>query len=450
LVDIAQKYLSPESLISRITAKLVILPGQDKTKIQIVRPKVLGGEGLALIGSTVTDQVQSYAVFANILAPSITGFYHTVMNRAWLILLVSVTALAQIRAADSQSATLPLGSTTPDFNLPGVDGRNHALKDFAEAKILVVVFTCNHCPTAQYYEERLKQLVSDYHDKGVAVVAIMPNDPKSVRLDELGWTDLSDSFEEMKIRAHDRNFNFPYLYDGDTETVARAYGPVATPHVFVFDSGRKLRYVGSMDDSERAQQVTKHYVREALDALLVGREPEVTKTKVAGCSVKWAGKADAVKAYMEGLAAEPVTLAPTDADALKTLRKNESGKFRLINFWATWCPPCVAEFHEFVTINRMYRHRDFEVVTVAMNRPEEEKEVLAFLKKKQASFKNFIFASARREKLIDAVDPTWQGQVPYTLLLAPDGQIIEQQIDRIDPLALKRAIVKALNEKKPW
>src|SRR6266568_523577 len=358
------------------------------------------------------------------------------MNCLRLAVCLTVAALSHVFADDFQPPTLALGSPAPDFNLPGVDGRNHKLKDFARAKLLVVVFTCNHCPTAQYYEERVKQLVTDYKDKGVAVVGIMPNDPKSVRLDELGWTDLSDSFEEMKIRAQDRHFNFPYLYDGDKETVARAYGPVATPHVFIFDSGRKLRYVGAMDDSERVQQVTKHYVRDALDALLAGREPEVAKAKVAGCSVKWAGKADSVKAFMEGLAAEPVSLAPADADALKALRKNESGKFRLVNFWATWCPPCVSEFHEFVTINRMYRHRDFEVVTVAMNRPEEEKEVLAFLKKKQASFKNFIFASARRENLIDAFDPTWQGQVPYTVLIAPDGQVIDHQIDRIDPLAL--------------
>jgi thiol-disulfide isomerase/thioredoxin len=153
---------------------------------------------------------------------------------------------------------------------------------------------------------------------------------------------------------------------------------------------------------------------------------------------------------MEKLATEEVSLAPADAGILKAMRQNESGKFRLVNFWATWCPPCVAEFHEFVTINRMYRHRDFEVVTVAVNRPEEEKDVLAFLKKKQASFKNLIFASADRAKLIDAFDPNWQGEVPYTALIAPDGKIIYRETDRIDPLAIKRAIVKALNEKKPW
>src|SRR5438093_9033368 len=163
----------------------------------------------------------------------------------------SLFAWIQISVADTPPATtLPLSARAPDFRLRGVDERKYTLKYFKKARILVVVFTCNHCPTAQYYEERLKRIVEEYGRKGVALVAINPNDPKSVRLDELGYTDLSDSFAEMKVRAKHKQFNFPYLYDGDKEEVSRAYGPVATPHAFVFDKARRPRYVGRVDDSE--------------------------------------------------------------------------------------------------------------------------------------------------------------------------------------------------------
>jgi len=162
------------------------------------------------------------------------------MKRLLIASLAAGLVFSHCLAADGPSS-LSLGAAAPDFDLPGVDARNWALKDFAEAKALVVIFTCNHCPTAQYYEERIKQIVADYKDKGIALVAINPNDPKSVRLDELGWTDLGDTLTEMKLRAKERGFNFPYLYDGDAEVVSRAYGPVATPHAFVFDAARKLR-----------------------------------------------------------------------------------------------------------------------------------------------------------------------------------------------------------------
>jgi len=365
-------------------------------------------------------------------------------------LLLFALGAPATRAAEAPPPTLALGAPAPDFSLPGVDGRTYSRQDFAKAKALVVVFTCNHCPTAQYYEGRLKQLVLDYRDQGVAVVAISPNDPNSVRLDELGWTDLSDSLAEMKLRAQDQRFNFPYLYDGETQQASRAYGPVATPHAFVFDAERRLRYVGAIDDSERIQHVKVRYLRDALDAVLAGKLPPVAQTKVIGCSVKWAGKADAVKAFMRKLAAEPVSVQPAEASALKALRAGNPAKFRLVTFWATWCAPCVAEFDEFVIIHRMYRHREFELVTVALNRPDEQTQVLDFLRQKQASNRNLSFASADRAPLINAFDPEWQGVVPYTVLLSPEGAVVHRETGSIDALALKRVIVRSLNERKPW
>jgi peroxiredoxin len=343
--------------------------------------------------------------------------------------------------AVAEPATLEIGSPAPDFNLPGVDGRNYKLSDFSDAKVLVVVFTCNHCPTAQAYEKRINTLVNDYRGKGVALVAISPNDPQAVRLDELGYTDLSDSFEEMKIRAEDHKFNFPYLYDGADEKVSRAYGPTATPHVFIFDQDRKLRYVGRIDNSEKPGKVTSSDTRNAIEALLSGRKVPVEKTKTFGCSIKWSDKRASVKSAFQEWAKEPVSLQPIDEQGIAALMRNGSKKLRLINVWATWCGPCVVEFPELVTINRMYRGREFELITISADTPENREQALAFLKKQQASATNYIFNIDDKYKLVEAVDKEWPGALPYTILVEPGGKIIYRVQGELSPLELKRAIV---------
>src|SRR5436309_8957654 len=242
---------------------------------------------------------------------------------------------------------LKIGAQAPDFNLPGIDGKTHSLNEYASAKILAIVFTCDHCPVAQMYEKRIKQLTSDYGQRGVKVVAIMPNDPKAIHLSELGHTDLSDSLEEMKLRAKYRSFNFPYLSDGETQKVALQYGPVATPHIFIFDSQRKLRYEGRIDSNAREELATKHEARDALDALLAGKPVAVEHAPAVGCSTKWAAKEAGAKQEIARGEQEPVTVDLVTADQLKALRK-KTGTGRLLpaNFWATWCGPSTPEFPE--------------------------------------------------------------------------------------------------------
>jgi peroxiredoxin len=363
-------------------------------------------------------------------------------------LMIIVAALSLLFPAvqptsddDQLYKTLEIGQPAPDFSLMGIDGPTHSLKEFSEAKFLVIIFTANHCPTAQAYEDRIIALVNEYKDKGVTFVAISPNDPKALHLNELGYTDLSDTLEEMKIRAKDKGFNFPYLYDGDEQKAGHAYGPVATPHAFIFDKDRRLRYTGRIDNNERIEKATIHDTQDAIEALLAGKPVPVEKTKTFGCSIKWSEKRESVREDFQNLAREPVSLETINSEGISRIVKNESKKLRLVNIWATWCGPCVNEFSELVTINRMYRHRDVEVITISSDALDLKDKVLNFLKEKQASFSNYQFNVDDNYQLIDAVDKDWPGAIPYTLLIAPEGKILHRQMGEIDALKLRKAIV---------
>jgi len=345
-------------------------------------------------------------------------------------------------AAQQKVQTLQIGRRAPDFNLPGIDGRNYRLANFADAKILVVVFTCNHCPTAQAYEDRIIKLTSDYKNKGVALVAISPNDPLAVRLDELGYSDMSDTFEEMKIRAKDKGYNFPYLYDGETQKVTTAYGAVATPHLFIFDSQRKLRYTGRFDDSEKKpKQVKSNDAINAIEAILAGRKVPVEETMAFGCSVKWASKRASAKAALASWAREEVSLTKINAQEVNVLIKNDSVKLRLINIWATWSRPSTKQLEQFVIMNRMYRRRDFELITISADSPAREQQILAALKKQQVSCTNYLFSSDDIYQLMGAIDKDMPGGVPCTFLIEPGGKVIYRRLGLIEPLELKKYVV---------
>jgi len=354
-------------------------------------------------------------------------------------LLIAIAAFA-----DEPHATLPIGSAAPDFSLPGVDGKTHQLKDYAASKILVLVFTCNHCPTAQLYESRIEKLADDYRGKGVALVAIEPNNAKAIRLDELGYTDVSDSLDEMKIRAAYRHFSFPYLYDGETQSVSRAYGPKATPHVFIFDQGRTLRYEGHVDDNQRQSLVKKQSARDAIEALLAGSRVPVEHTRVFGCSTKWLSKEGESLEQNNKIEAEPVNVELASADDLKKLRSNPTGKVLLVNFWATWCGPCVHELPDLETTYRMYRQRDFDMITVAANMPDEKAGVLKRLEQLHASGRNLLFGSTDTDAMQNAFDPKWDSGVPYTVLLSPDGKLLYQEGGELNILNLRRIILANL------
>jgi len=341
--------------------------------------------------------------------------------------LVAMLITAALGAAETHPI-LPIGSPAPDFALPGVDGRIHRLADYAASPILAIVFTCNHCPIAQQYEQRIERLYLDYRGKGVAVVAIQPNAPEALRVDELDSSDLSDTLAEMKIRAAYKHLTYPYLYDGDTQSVARAYGPQATPHVFIFDRGRQLRYQGRFDGSYREELAKTHDARDAIDALLAGKPIAITHTPVFGCATKWKEKEADRLAALHKLEEQPITVQTVAVKDLAALRANPAHKLTLISYWSPRCAACLAQFADIQTTYRMYGVRGLDLVTVAAGAHDAVEDMLEH---QHATSRNLYLAAV----------PDWDLAQPDTVLMLPGGRVVFHKSGKLDMLALRRTIL---------
>jgi peroxiredoxin len=356
---------------------------------------------------------------------------------------------------------LEIGATAPAFKLIGIDDKTLTLDDFKDSKFLAVVFTSNHCPVSHAAEPRLIKIYQEFKDRGLGVVAINPNHPDGLRPDELGFSKYGDSFPEMKLYAKEMGFPFPFLYDGETQSVAMAYGCLATPHVFLFDEARKLRYKGRIDECRfpGEEYVKKPDLRNAIAALVAGQPVPVPVTGPIGCSTKWRMKKDEVAKDDEKWAAVPVTLELIDAAGVAKLRANPTDKFRLINVWSTTCAPCVEEFPGLVRVARRMGLRPFELVTLSTDMPADKAKAERFLRKYHAGLpdhlqegltkegrttNNYLFTEPGMDALIKALDPEWAGPQPHTLLVAPGGAIAFSHTGKLSEAELVEKVIAVL------
>ncbi|MFM7181250.1 MAG: redoxin family protein [Verrucomicrobiales bacterium] len=375
--------------------------------------------------------------------------------------LLAFGLFALSATANEPPKVLALGSPAPEFRLPDVNGKEMALADFASAKALCLIFTCNHCPSAVQGMERIRKLHEDYAPKGVAIVAINPNNPVGLRPDELGYSPYGDSFEEMKPYYEQAGWKLPYLYDGEKQELAMACGAQATPHAFLFDAERKLRYNGRLDDGGRNKAPAEvSQIRNALEAVLSGKEVAEPVTRPIGCSTKWIWKAESVAEDQKKWEALPVTMEDVDAEGAAKLAKPLEGRVRLINFWSTSCAPCVAEFPDLVDTYRRFQNRSFDMVTISMDesdRAERAKKFLAeqhaaisprhlpFMKKENRTAMNFRFSGENPDALAEAIDPKWSGALPHSVIVDSSGKVLWSHTGEIEVVALRRAILEALN-----
>lgn len=380
------------------------------------------------------------------------------MKTLHLLAFALFTISASVFAEDGLR-DLQIGDAAPDFSLPGIDGKTHTLANYKDAKLLMVAFISNHCPDSHAAEKRMMKLIAETKDKGLVFVAINPNNPDGLSIDELGYSKYNDGFDDMKKYAAENGFTFPYLYDGETQAVAKAYGCLATPHVFLFDAGRKLRYKGYLDDSkyEDPATVKSADARIAVDALLAGQPVPVPVTKPHGCSTKWTSKKGSVAQKTEKWDKTPVDVDLIDLAGVAALRKNGTGKVRLFNVWATWCAPCVAEFPELVTTSRKFGLREFELITISTDEPKDAAKVKAFLEKRGAGLidrlkpslkaegrttNSYIFSGTSTEELMKVLDPAWAGGVPHTVLVGTNGEVIWRHTGAVNGEELRAKVLE--------
>ena len=355
------------------------------------------------------------------------------------------------------------GAKAPDFQLMGVDGKDYSLTDFSGAQVLAVIFTTNHCPDAIASHGRMIALVDHFKDRSVKFVAINSNSPEGLHPAELGWTIYDDGFEHMKLIAKNENFNLPYLYDGATQEVAKAYGAVATPHVFIFDENLELRYNGRMDNGKRRLgPVEKNEARDAISAILAGEKIKIVKTRPVGCSTKWKEKAEKVAREDQKWKELPVSVEVADADLLASLAANEGREgLRLINLWSTSCGPCVTEFPDLVQIYRQYSWQEFEFIPISLDPVGDLEKVTRFLEAHECGLStrtrplveaekrktnNYLF-DGDTEDLAKSIDPKWDGALPYTVLIGKDGKVLFRHSGPIEPMEVKRKIVEQIWKK---
>ncbi len=350
-----------------------------------------------------------------------------------------------------------------DFSLKDLNGKTHSLKDH-RGQLAIIVFLSTECPFSNAYLERLRAIAGDYAGKNVAILGVNSNP--------------AESLDQIREHARRNKLDFTILKD-DGSRVADAYGATRTPEVFVVDGTGALRYRGRIDNSKQLDRVQRSDLREALDELIAGKPVSVAETKAFGCPIKMVRKTNAAgeqsgveeaafnlltgssrfanslvpqkkPAAKPAAAKKPATAAAPTVALLKPVDFNKfknaaNGKVLVINFWATWCGPCVAEFPEFVALDKKYRDQGVKIVGISADDIEDIKpKVIPFIKEHKVTFEIVVQETDDPQEMIDVVHKDWPGILPATFVYDKQGNLIYKRFGIIDRDELVAEIEKAL------
>jgi peroxiredoxin len=348
------------------------------------------------------------------------------------VLPVALFIALNAQPAANGSATTAVGTPAPDFTLADLSGKSHALRDY-RGKTVVISFISARCPISNAYKDRIRAISQDYSKRDVAFIGVNSN--------------ADESPEEMRAYAAKNNLDFTILKDKGN-VVADAYAAERTPKVYVIDGEGVMRYQGRIDNSQNPSLVKRNDLREALNEMLAGKPISVADTKALGCLIKRVHDAKAAPAKISAKAApaqnEPKigTLKPVDFNKFKDSAK---GKVLVLNFWATWCGPCVAEFPELVALDAKYRDKGVKLVGITADDPGDVKpKVIPFIKKQKVKFDIVLQDTDDPQEMMDKINKDWPGILPATFVYDKQGNLAYSKFGIIDRDLLVAEIEKVL------
>lgn len=337
--------------------------------------------------------------------------------------------IVNVQSGASAKMPLAIGQPAPDFTLADLQGKTHSLKDY-RGKIVVIAYIATQCPISNNYNDRMRAIATEYAGRNVLFLGINSN--------------VTEPLAEVKSHAASHQLNFPILKDEDHK-VADVYGAERTPEMFVIDPAGMLRYHGRIDNSREIAKVNRQDLRQALDEMLAGKPVSAVESKAFGCLIKReqsAKDSKAMGAQAKNFEPKVGTLKAAD---FKKYKDSAKGKVLIINFWATWCGPCVAEFPEFVAIDAKYRDKGVKLVGISADELADiQPKVVPFIKEQKAMFDILVQDVEDPQEMIDVVDKTWSGVLPATFVFDKQGNTLYSRYGIIDRDQLIAAIEKAL------
>jgi peroxiredoxin len=344
---------------------------------------------------------------------------------ACLSLFIALNA----QSRTSASAGLVIGQPAPDFTLTDLGGKTHWLKDY-RGKIVAIAFIATQCPISNDYNDRMRAISEQYARQNVIFLGINSN--------------FNEPPAEIKEHAAKNKLSFPILKD-EGNKVADAYRAARTPEMFVIDAQGVLRYHGRIDNSRDVRRVNRQDLREALNQMMAGAPVSLAEGKAFGCPIKRIQNSNEVKAAearAKNFEPKIGMIKPVDFNKFKDAAK---GQVLIINFWATWCGPCVAEFPEFVAIDRKYREKGVKMVGISADEiADVTPKVIPFIKEQNAMFDILVQDAEDPQEMIDIVDKNWLGTLPATFVYDKQGNTVYKRYGIIDRDELVGAIEKAL------